>query len=1328
MSSIGNPSMYHRKVVKLSAALTVALLMILTFGKNVLFAQEASILVTKPDVTTVQGATVTVEITVQNTGGNGDLTNVTLTDTACPGGATRLLPDLAGNGDNTLAVGETWRYGCTINAGTSSFSNFAEARAFSVANNTPVSDSDAGTVTVLNRGIHVIKSAVTNPITQGSNADFTITVQNTGLAGINEANLTINDALCSPAINPANPNSGDNGNNILDADPDGNITDGDVNGEIWSYTCTVPNAITDKVTNSVVVTAKDTTNATWMHNASATIEVLNPGLAVTKSPSKSSAVVGESVVWTIAVFNTGETALGVPTVTDSQCAPVNYVSGDPNGNGPAGGNLQPGEQWIYNCTRSYGAPGVVNNIVTVTAGAQSDTATGTINIVQPGIMIEKTPFIAYVIKGGSTTFTVKVTNNGQGNLTNVVVEDLICSNAVNGKLTQFTGDDGDNILEPDNLATPQNEAETWSYSCTVNNVQANDTNVATVTAKDISNNTLAATATANVVMINPGINIAKSLVGGSILKGQTANFNLVVTNAGNAELRNLVVSDPQCDAAPVYNGGLSNDVDADGRLDPGDSFVYTCSKANVQADFTNIASVTALQANINQTVSDDDKLDVDVLTPGLQLEKTPPFQVIQEGQAYQWTLRVRNTGQAPLTAAPLGGGAVRGVSDPLCATLTYVGGDTNTNNVLETTEVWELTCTGPLILTFTQDEIINTAVASFTDGINTVTDVERATVQVVRNIIDVEKTASPAVIVAGGSVNFSFQVRNYSGQSLTSVAVTDTQCPGGVATYSSGDAAPVGQLNPGEVWNFVCTVSGKTADFTNIATVTAKQPNNNTVTDTDTASVQVLNAKLDVDKTTSTPVVQQGGSASFTIQVKNTGTLQLKEVTPVDDKCTLSAAAGDLNLNGLLDAGETWTYTCTVTNVQSDFVNSVTVTAKEVGSNLIVTGMDSVGVTVIRPSINIQKTANQTSVQQGGTAYFTIVINNGGSTNLTNVQPVDAFCPLVEVSKGNGNATLEVGETWVFSCAVANVQGTNGTFVNTASVSATDTNGIAVNASSSASVTVTDLPTPTPTSTGVPPTPTFTPTPTPTITPTPPAPLSGKLKLQKSPATQTVLKGATVTFQVTLNNGTTEDLTNISLSDPQCTSLVRLADAPGNNDATLNIGETWRWTCTIANVQKSFTNKAKVTAIRPNGKKRTASASAKVKVVKSSQIRIETSVTDVTVNPGASVPMRITVTNIGAGNLRDLQVSHSACTDAPTYVDGDRNGNNVLNRGESWVYTCTVVNVQGEINGVATAAALDDSNTVQEDDALSDIAVFTDEEDEEVAEPGFKFFLPGVSN
>jgi len=555
-----------------------------------------------------------------------------------------------------------------------------------------------------------------------------------------------------------------------------------------------------------------------------------------------------------------------------------------------------------------------------------------------------------------------------------------------------------------------------------------------------------------------------------------------------------------------------------------------------------------------------------------------------------------------------------------------------------------------------------------------------------------------------------------------------------------------------------------------------------------TASVQVINAKIDVNKTASPSTVNQGGTVNFTIEVKNTGTEQLKDVVASDDKCTLSAPSGDTNNNSRLDTNETWVYTCSVTNIQNSFRNAVSVTAKESSSNLTVTGSDFVDVTVTRPGINLIKTANQVSVNEGETATFTVIVSNAGSTSLTNVQPIDAYCSLTPISLGNGNLILEAGETWVYTCAVSNVVGANGVFINTASVTA-NANGIGVSDSDDASVTVISTPPPgnpgfdvekTPDSQvvakksnvtfgisvrnsgDVPLTNVVVNDPLCTVVPvslgngdstldvgetwtytctvnkvranlTNTASASAqsasgqtvsdadsatvtiagrRILLEKSPKKQTILKGMDATFLVTLNNPTAEDLTNVDLDDSQCTTLTREDDAPGNNDGVLDTGETWQWTCVIANVQKSFTNKAKVTVTRPSGRKLRARATARVKVVRSNRLRVTTTPDNATILPGSDVPVTIKTTNIGRGNLVNVTVSHDACADAPTVVDnGD--GDERLSSGETWTFTCTIDNVQGEVSGAAVVTAADeDTGAVEEDDALIDIEILNENDDE----------------
>src|SRR5437763_12447708 len=68
--------------------------------------------------------------------------------------------------------------------------------------------------------------------------------------------------------------------------------------------------------------------------------------------------------------------------------------------------------------------------------------------------------------------------------------------------------------------------------------------------------------------------------------------------------------------------------------------------------------------------------------------------------------------------------------------------------------------------------------------------------------------------------------------------------------------------------------------------------------------------------------VPAGSTVTWTYIVTNPGDEPLKSVSVVDDRIgALSAHTGDANSNGLLDVGETWTYTATGTAVSGQYSN-----------------------------------------------------------------------------------------------------------------------------------------------------------------------------------------------------------------------------------------------------------------------------------------------------------------------------------------------------------------------------------------------------------------------
>jgi LPXTG-site transpeptidase (sortase) family protein len=121
--------------------------------------------------------------------------------------------------------------------------------------------------------------------------------------------------------------------------------------------------------------------------------------------------------------------------------------------------------------------------------------------------------------------------------------------------------------------------------------------------------------------------------------------------------------------------------------------------------------------------------------------------------------------------------------------------------------------------------------------------------------IQIVKTPSATVISSGGSVTYSYVVTNPGAVSLTSVSVSDDKCS--PVTYVSGDTNTNSTLETNETWNYTCTTT-LTVNTTNTATVTGKDPLNNTIQDIDTATVTVVSSGI------SKTIVSGGTSETFT--------------------------------------------------------------------------------------------------------------------------------------------------------------------------------------------------------------------------------------------------------------------------------------------------------------------------------------------------------------------------------------------------------------------------------------------------------------------------------
>jgi uncharacterized repeat protein (TIGR01451 family) len=140
-------------------------------------------------------------------------------------------------------------------------------------------------------------------------------------------------------------------------------------GETWTYTCQIafcsdphfalpgatpqtassdlPTVCTD-ITNTATVTAEDPTGQPVSDTDSAAVELIKPGLRVTKLADTTYVDPGELVNFSIYVLNTGDTPLMDVVLTDS--LPGCVVSGPVGDNGD--NVLAPAEEWLYTCATS----------------------------------------------------------------------------------------------------------------------------------------------------------------------------------------------------------------------------------------------------------------------------------------------------------------------------------------------------------------------------------------------------------------------------------------------------------------------------------------------------------------------------------------------------------------------------------------------------------------------------------------------------------------------------------------------------------------------------------------------------------------------------------------------------------------------------------------------------------------------------------------------------------------------------------------------------------------------------------------------------------------
>jgi uncharacterized repeat protein (TIGR01451 family) len=303
-----------------------------------------------------------------------------------------------------------------------------------------------------------------------------------------------------------------------------------------------------------------------------------------------------------------------------------------------------------------------------------------------------------------------------------------------------------------------------------------------------------------------------------------------------------------------------------------------------------------------------------------------------------------------------------------------------------------------------------------------------------------------------------------------------------------------------------------------------------------------------------------GQTVTYSYTVTNVGNDPLSTVSVDDDPCgPATYTGGDTNGNAILEEQETWTYTCSQVLTETT-TNVATATAYGSGGSPV-TATDSHTVTIIpiNPAITLSKQADSSRVVTGDTVTYSYQVANTGDVPLTQVRVDDVPCGQATYVSGdtNGNSQLDITETWAFSCSQVLTTDTT----NTATATGTHPGGGTVT-SNTATATV-DV-------------------------------IHPSMNLVKSASATEIQPGDWVTYYYQLTNTGDDLLSSPRVNDNRC-GVANYAYGDTNLNGDLDTNETWHFSCSMQ-LFATTTNTAVATATDTLGNTVTATDTLTVRL------------------------------------------------------------------------------------------------------------------------------------
>ena len=519
--------------------------------------------------------------------------------------------------------------------------------------------------------------------------------------------------------------------------------------------------------------------------------------------------------------------------------------------------------------------------------------------------------------------------------------------------------------------------------------------------------------------------------------GEVITYTIEVSDVGNTNLTNVVVTDPSVSDLTKGPDIIGNN---DNVLNPGEEWSFTAHYTVTQADISNagegsdIVNVATASSAQTSPISATTFVPVASPLPHTTVVMTPtPATATFAGEVINYAIAVTNDGGQDLTDPVVTD--VVGFQQPQVQSGGFDVGDTNQDGILNIGETWQFTATQ----TITQAEIDNlngggipTVASGLTHDFTVRSlydqggpDVATSSIPIVQNPhVTLTEAASlsdggTAADAANEVIKYTIALTNDGNMDLTHPLVSDPSvsdlAPVLAGGFNAGDTNHDGELSVGETWQY-------TADHT--------------VTQAEIDNGGVVNPTLAISNTASA-TTDQGASASATASVPVTQTPSL----------TLAKAGtfNDTNGNGLANPGETISYAFTETNTGNMTLHNVAVSDQ--GSGVTVSGAP-IGSLAPGASDGTTFTGGYTITQADVDAGFKDNTAGATSDNATSapatahvVLPQSAQMALTESASDPSNSPAIAGDSLIYTFSLTN---DGNVTLHNPMVSDTATTGVAV--------------------------------------------------------------------------------------------------------------------------------------------------------------------------------------------------------------------------------------------------------------------------------------------